>query len=116
MAKHVFLSLLNAQSGKDEEFNNWYHDVHLPEVLTIPGFAGAQRFKLSAAQLPGMETRWKYLVIYEINGDTPAHALAELAARMSGGGMIISDALAPDVAAWAYTALEAPHAAALSGS
>jgi hypothetical protein len=116
MAKHVFLSLLNAQSGKDEQFNDWYRDVHLPDVLTIPGFVAAQRFILSAAQLPGMETRWKYLVIYEIDDASPAHALAELAARMSGGGMIISDALAPDVAAWAYTALEARHDAALLGS
>ena len=113
MAKHVFLSLLNAQSGKDQEFNDWYRDIHLPEVLTIPGFASAQRFQLSADQLPGMETRWKYLVIYEIEDDSPARALAGLASRMSGGGMIISDALAPDVAAWAYTALEARHAAAL---
>jgi hypothetical protein len=111
MAKHVFLSLLNAQNGKDKEFNDWYRDIHLPEVLTIPGFVGAQRFELSAAQLPGMETRWKYLVIYEIDDDSPARALAELGARMSGGAMIISDALAPDVAAWAYTALEAPHVA-----
>jgi hypothetical protein len=116
MAKHVFLSLLNAQSGKDEKFNDWYRDVHLPEVLTIPGFVAAQRFQLSAAQLPGMETRWKYLVIYEIDDASPAHALAELARRMSGGAMIISDALAPDVAAWAYTALEARHDAALLGS
>jgi hypothetical protein len=113
MAKHLFLSFLNAQSGKNEEFNDWYRDIHLPEVLTIPGFVGAQRFKLSDAQLPGMETRWKYLVIYEIDDESPAHALAGLAARMSGGGMVISDALAPDVAAWAYSALEARHAAAL---
>jgi hypothetical protein len=113
MAKHVFLSLLNAHSGKDDDFNHWYRDIHLPDVLTIPGFVGAQRFKLSDAQLPGMATRWKYLVIYEIEDESPAQALAGLAQRMSGGEMIISDALAPDVAAWAYTALEAPHAAAL---
>jgi hypothetical protein len=113
MPKHIFLSLLNAQSGKEEQFNDWYRDVHLPDVLTIPGFVAAQRFQLSAAQLPGMETRWKYLVIYEIDGASPADVLAELAGRMSGGAMIISNALAPDVAAWAYTALEARHDAAL---
>jgi hypothetical protein len=116
MAKHVFLSLLNAQDGKDGQFNEWYRDVHLPDVLTIPGFVAAQRFKLSAAQLPGMETRWRYLVIYEIDGVSPADALGELARRMGGGSMIISDALAPDVAAWAYTALEARHNAALLAS
>jgi hypothetical protein len=111
MTKHVFLSLLNAQRGKDEQFSDWYRDVHLPDVLTIPGFVAAQRFKLSSAQLPGMEGRWQYLVIYEIDGLSPDAALAELARRMGGGGMIISDALAPDVAAWAFTALEARHEA-----
>jgi hypothetical protein len=110
MAKHVFLSLLNAQSGRDGQFNDWYRDVHLPDVLTIPGFVSAQRFRLSAAQLPGMEGRWQYLVIYEIDGASPDAALAELARRMRSG-MIISDALAPDVAAWAFTAQEARHEA-----
>ena len=29
----------------DEEFSEWY-DAHLPEILSIPGFVSAQRFRL----------------------------------------------------------------------
>ncbi len=29
----------------DEEFSEWY-DAHLPEILSIPGFVSAQRYRL----------------------------------------------------------------------
>jgi hypothetical protein len=52
-----------------------------------------------------MNPPWKYLVVYEIEGESPASALQELGRRIAGAGMIISDALQPDVAAWAYSPL-----------
>jgi len=106
MSRHVFISLMNAVEGKDAEYDAWYGEEHLPEVLKIPGFVAAQRFRLSTAQLAGMTPRWKYLVIYEIEGESPKQALAELGRRIGGGEMIVSPALAPDVAAWAYSPLE----------
>ncbi len=32
----------------DEEFNGWY-DPHLDEILVVPGFVSAQRYKLEPA-------------------------------------------------------------------
>src|ERR1700722_14635789 len=110
MPTHFFISLMNAKPGRDQEYEDWYGKEHLPDVLQIPGFVAAQRFKISEAQLPGMTPRWKYLVIYEIAGVSPAAALAELGRRI-GSDMAISDALAPDVAAWAFTSDESRRTA-----
>ena len=30
--------------GREDEYETWYNDAHLPEVLSIPGFAAARRF------------------------------------------------------------------------
>ena len=106
MSRHVFISLMNAVDGKEAEYDAWYGKVHLPEVLDVPGFVAAQRFRLSAAQLAGMTPRWKYLVVYEIDGESVDQALAELSRRIGDGQMIVSPALASDVAAWAYSPVE----------
>jgi len=103
MPRHIFISFTNANDGKDIEYNSWYRDQHLPEVLSIPGFISGQRYRLSDCQFAGMVSPWKYMAIYQIEGESPAAALAELSRRISGGTITISDALAPDVAAWAYS-------------
>jgi hypothetical protein len=105
MPIHRFMSLLNAKPGRDSEFNEWYGKTHIPEVLQIPGFIGAQRFRLNAAQLPGMSPPWEYLVVYEIEGESPSDALEELGRRIANG-MKLSDSFEPDLAAWTYSPIE----------
>jgi hypothetical protein len=107
MPIHKFISLLNAKEGRDDEFNQWYFLQHIPDVLQIPGFITANRFRISDAQLPGMRPPWKYLIIYEIEAASPASALQELGRRITDG-MVVSDALAADVAAWTYSPFEQP--------
>jgi hypothetical protein len=46
------------------------------------------------------------LAIYQIEGESPGDALAELSRRISSGAMAMSDALSPDVAAWTYSPVE----------
>ena len=33
------------EPGKDAEFNRWYNDVHIPEVLKVPGMISATRYE-----------------------------------------------------------------------
>ena len=54
----------------DEEFNTWY-DAHLPEILSIPGFVSAQRYRLEPVVRDSAEpVSYRYLAAYEIEGDT----------------------------------------------
>jgi hypothetical protein len=94
MSKYTFVVLTNATAGKDEEFNEWYNKRHLPDVLAIPGFTAAQRFRLSDTQPKGRGvSAWRYLALYEIETDDLKGTLDALAARAGTSAMVMSDAL-----------------------
>jgi hypothetical protein len=94
MAKHMLLALTNPVEGSEDEYNDWYDNRHLADVLQIPGFVAAQRFRLSPAQK--MEAPpWKYLAIYEIETDNLSEVIATLSARSGTVLMPISDAMNP---------------------
>ena len=62
----------------DEEFSEWY-DAHLPEILSIPGFVSAQRFRLEPVVKDEAEpVTYRYLALYETEGD-PDKLLEEMA-------------------------------------
>ena len=79
MGKHILVVHTNAKAGEDEAFNDWYSNVHVQEVVQIPGFVSAQRFKLSDQQMGG-ESEYKYLAIYEIEAESAGAALDALKA------------------------------------
>ncbi len=66
--KTCYLVYSNPVEGMEDEYNQWYSNVHLKEVLQIEGFNSAQRFELTSAQLVE-EQEYKYLAIYEIDSD-----------------------------------------------
>src|SRR3954451_10703364 len=86
------LVFTNAVDGRDDEFNRWYDEVHLVEVLALPEFVGATRHKLAGAQMFPDQSH-AYLAIYEYKGDA-ADAVAALGAAAARFNM--SDALADD--------------------
>src|SRR3989442_1225045 len=48
--------------AREEEFNRWYNEVHLPDLLAIEHIVAAQRFKV--APLPGRpESDATYLAV-----------------------------------------------------
>ncbi len=83
----------NAREGRDEEFNRWYDEIHLPEVLALPAFSAAQRFRLADAQM-FPEQRFRYLAIYEYTGGSAA-ALEALTG--AAGSFRMTDAMGAEV-------------------
>ncbi|MFT4259382.1 DUF4286 family protein [Microbacterium sp.] len=77
--REILLALVNSVEGQDEEFNDWYTNVHIPEVLAVPGFVSAQRYATSAEG----ETAagFRYATVYEVEGS----ALQARAALFSAG-------------------------------
>lgn len=80
------------EDSRDGEFNDWYDNVHLPEVLAVDGFVAATRYRVSDAQLVPVPTAHRYLAVYEIDSDDLAATTSALA-QAAAGGMFISDAL-----------------------
>jgi len=62
--------------GTEAEFNEWYDTVHVPEVLTMPGFLSGRRLELIDSD-PSSGPR--YLAVYEIESDDIEETLATIA-------------------------------------
>lgn len=94
MAKYTFVVMTNPTEGKEAEFNDWYNTHHVPDVLNVPGFVTAQRFRLADTQMGGESSRaYKYLAIYEIDTEDLAGTLKELRARAGTPDIVPSDAI-----------------------
>ena len=94
MAKHTFLVLTNPVAGKEKEFNDWYTNQHIPDVVSVPGIVAAQRYKLADYQSgTGAPSPWKYLAIYEIEGDDLKAIFDGLQSRVGTDAMVMTDSL-----------------------
>lgn len=82
-----------AEAAREDEYNAWYRDTHVPEVLALPGFVGATRYRLADAQLGG-ESEHRYVAMYEIDADDIQTALNGLVEGFGGGKITMSDVIA----------------------
>ncbi len=68
----------NAAEGRDEEFNDWYDNVHVPEILALGPFVSAQRYRVAEEQVfPQTHT---YVALYEFEGPADVASKALTAA------------------------------------
>lgn len=103
MARHVFVVFTNPTTPAQEaEYNGWYDDTHLSDVLDVPGFVSAQRFKLSDTQRAAGPFPWRYMALYHIDTDDLKATLGALATRYGTSAMVMSDALAAERMAWMF--------------
>ncbi len=94
MAKYTFVVMTNPTAGKEAEFNKWYNEHHIPDVLNVPGFTCAQRFRLADTQMGGEASKaYKYLALYEIETEDLAGVLKELRSRGGTPEIVPSDAI-----------------------
>jgi hypothetical protein len=79
--------------GRDDEYNAWYDEVHLPDLAAIPGIRSAQRFDIGPERRPaGDEPPYRSLAVYEIEGE-PELVFKETTRRIESGEMQMSEAL-----------------------
>jgi hypothetical protein len=79
------LVFTNAVEGRDDDFNRWYEEVHLPEVLALDPFTGASRYRLANAQVFD-DQQFRYVAIYDYEG-TAQEAVDALMAASSAFDM-----------------------------
>ncbi|UCC59960.1 MAG: hypothetical protein JSV02_09540 [Dehalococcoidia bacterium] len=60
--------------AREKEFNEWYDNVHLPDVLATPGIIRATRYANDNAT----EGQGKFLAFYEIETTDAPQVLADL--------------------------------------
>lgn len=66
MDKILFVVESNcADPAREDEFNEWYNNTHVPDVLETPGVVRAVRYE----RMDPSEGQAKYLALYEIETD-----------------------------------------------
>ncbi len=92
----IQLVFSNAVEGRDDEFNDWYDNVHVPDLLGIPGVLSAQRYDLLETAInknPAMPPpAHRYLCVYEMEGDVDA-IMAKIQESVLAGGIVMTDAM-----------------------
>ncbi|WP_405864259.1 hypothetical protein [Streptomyces sp. NBC_00005] len=71
-----------------DEFNRWYEEVHLPEVVALDGFVSAVRYSPVKRGGP-------YITHYAIEGD-PELAVKNVTAAAADGRLRMSDTVSMD--------------------
>jgi hypothetical protein len=91
----MFVQSRPSSPEREDEYNDWYTNTHLPDVLAIPGITGARRFKASDAA-PPPDGAPEYCAVYELEVDDLGSVMEELGARAGDGRMRMSDVLQMD--------------------
>ena len=65
MQKWINLIETNCNPEREDEYNDWYDNIHVPDILATPGFVRARRFVHKELR----DGRGKYMAMYEIETD-----------------------------------------------
>lgn len=92
MGKYTMLVLTNAVEGKEDEFNDWYSNQHLKDVIAVPGFVSAQRFKI-VGDAVAADPLYRYCATYELDTETPQASIDSMMSRVGTELMPMSDGM-----------------------
>jgi hypothetical protein len=77
---------------RDADYNDWYNDIHVIDILKLSGFTSARRFrKLVGEGHP-------YAAVYEVDAEDLQEAFTGLGVAVANGDVRMTDALAMDPA------------------
>jgi hypothetical protein len=86
--RYVFLVFANPIPGKEAEFNEWYTNTHMGDLVQLQGWVGAQRFRIVTSVQPRPSVAGYghgYLMIWDLEETEANAALSRMTAAISGG-------------------------------
>jgi hypothetical protein len=95
MDRSLYLVFSNPVEDREDEYNRWYNEVHLADVLRVPGVVSAARYEFlptSYGEATAAPTEHRYVAIYEFDRD-PEDVLAEMGKRAGTPEMEVSEAM-----------------------
>lgn len=111
----VLMVMTNPVEGREKEYNDWYNEVHLVDVLKIPGIVRAKRYRIAPEQHAQVETPWRYLALYLIESEDITSVARDLGNRRATSAMPVSPALADARLAWFFEEIhDRPQGAGVS--
>jgi antibiotic biosynthesis monooxygenase (ABM) superfamily enzyme len=74
---------------REDEYNRWYDETHLREVVALPGFVAARRYHPADGD-------GAYVAIYDVDVDDLSAVMATLGEAATSGKLQMSDAMQMD--------------------
>jgi len=93
MCRYIFAVHSNAAEGREQEYNDWYSNHHLKDLLAIPGVVSARRLTLAELQIHPGPQPFRYFCLYEIETNDLQEFIDELTARAGTQRMRVSSSL-----------------------
>jgi hypothetical protein len=86
--RYVMLVFANPIPGKEAEFNDWYTNTHMGDLVQLQGWMGAQRFRIVTNVQPRPSAAGYahgYLIIWDLEETDANAALGRMTAAIAGG-------------------------------
>jgi hypothetical protein len=86
--RYVFLVFANPIPGKEAEFNDWYTNTHMGDLVQLQGWMGAQRFRIVNDVSPRPSAagyEHGYLIVWDLEDTEANAALSRMTAAIAGG-------------------------------
>jgi hypothetical protein len=112
MPKAILVLGTNPVSAeREDEYNDWYTNTHIGDVMKLDGVTSARRFVLSPVRpAPGAApSPFRYLAIYEVEADDLQRLAVDLREAQASGQMYVSDALGSPVSTDFYVPIDGAH-------
>jgi hypothetical protein len=84
--EYTLIVYTSPAAGREDEYNAWYDDVHLPEFSGLPGVITGRRFKVAG------DGESRYAAIYELSTH-PDQVMAAMNEGVKNGTVHMTDAL-----------------------
>lgn len=92
MEKYVVMIKSNAAPGRDADYEDWYNNIHLDEILRLPGFVSGRQFRVRNEN--GVEhSAFSHVALFEIESEDVDATLGNLRSTFTSGAMTLTDAL-----------------------
>ena len=95
MPSYKLIVMTQPVEGREQEYNDWYQGMHLPDLVAVYGVKSAQRFQLSRTVVADRGPL-PYLAIYDIETDDIDKTLDDLKSRVGSGQIFVSPALSKE--------------------
>jgi hypothetical protein len=89
--RYKMLILSRPRQGREARYNEWYDQVHLPQMLALSGFKAAQR--LQHTRTLGERDAYPYAALYDIETRNLDGVLRELYRVAGSHSLLIDDSL-----------------------
>ncbi|WP_439816374.1 hypothetical protein [Zavarzinia sp. CC-PAN008] len=103
MPHYTIIVLSNPVAGREAEYDAWYTNTHIVDLLKVPGVKTAQRFKLMGDFTQNCPQQ--YIAQYGVETDDLPAMMAEIQKRLGTDAMPMTEAF--DMGSAAFLVAEA---------